>query len=370
MQITIKREDLLRPIGLVASAINRRQLLPILSFTLIRHNDEIWSLTGTDLEIEIIATLIRAESGKGAVDMVIPAQKLLDICRALPPEADIRLSKQGEKVVVSAGKSRFILQTMPSSDYPSMSTFGTAGQRITISQRALKTALERTHFCMAQQDVRYYLNGMYLELKPRQLRAVATDGHRMAITDVQIDEIDGAMESQVIVPRKAVQELLRLLADTEEPAEIEFHVNHIRVMVPGVKFTSKLIDGKYPDYTKVIPNVQTKVIRLERDALREALVRVAILANEKSRGIRLSLGPERLGVSAYNPEHEEATEELEYDYRGEPLEIGFNVNYLIDAANAIDNPVVELALSDTNSSCVMHAPGDITTRYVIMPMRL
>lgn len=363
MQITIRRDDLLRPISLVAGVVERRQTLPILSYVKLRQSEELLTLTGTDLEIEIS---VQAQASTGSAELTVPARKLLDICRALPEGTELIFSKQGEKVAVKAGKSRFTLVTLPASDFPSIDTTEWE-QALTIEQRELKQLIERTQFCMAQQDVRYYLNGLCLELGLKHLRAVATDGHRMAVSELSIAT---DKERQIIVPRKGVHEMARLLADTADEVTLRLGANHLRLEAGGVVFTCKLIDGRFPDYTKVLPESSSKKLVLDRAMFREALARVAILSNEKYRGVRLSVQPGGLSISAHNPEQEEAIEELELNYQGERLEIGFNVNYLSDAVSAIDNDQLILGLSDPNSSCLVTAAGNSPTRYVIMPMRL
>lgn len=367
MQIELRREDLLKPMGVVAGVVERRQTLPILAYVLLRSDaDGQLTVTGTDLEIEVVARV--SARTKGEVALTVPARKLFDICRALPEGTDISIAKQGEKIVTKAGKSRFTLLTLPATDFPAVEA-GDFEQALTISQEELKRLLERTAFCMAQQDVRYYLNGLYLELAGKRVRAVATDGHRMAMSDLALaGEMSG--EKQVIVPRKGIQELARLLGHTGDAVKIEVGASHLRVHAGEITFTSKLIDGKFPDYTKVIPSTQNKTATIPRDAFREALARVAILANEKYRGVRLTFQPGRLEMSAHNPEQEEAAEEIEVQYRGEPLEIGFNVTYLMEAISAIEGPEVAFGGNDSNSSCVVHAPDDEATRYIIMPMRL
>lgn len=367
MQIDLRREDLLKPMSVVAGVVERRQTLPILSYVMLKSDAHgQLTVTGTDLEIEVVARV--AARTKGEIALTVPARKLFDICRALPEGTDISIVKHGEKVVTKAGKSRFTLLTLPASDFPAVEA-GDFEQALTISQEELKALLDRTAFCMAQQDVRYYLNGLYLELDGKRARAVATDGHRMAMSDLALgDGITGAR--QVIVPRKGVQELTRLLTRSSDPVKIEVGTSHLRVHAGEITFTSKLIDGKFPDYTKVIPSTQSKTATIPRDAFREALARVAILANEKYRGVRLTFQPGRLEMSAHNPEQEEAAEEIEVHYRGEPLEIGFNVTYLIEAIGAIEGEEVAFGGNDPNSSCVLHAPGDEATRYIIMPMRL
>lgn len=367
MQIQLEREKLLKPVNMVAGVVERRQTLPILSYLLLRAADGKVSFTGTDLEVEMIAAVDGRVEKPGEV--TVPARKLFDICRALPEGVAVSLTRQGEKVVLKAGKSRFTLSTLPATDFPKVEP-GSFKEAVVISSGELKRIFERTAFCMAQQDVRYYLNGLYLETEGKRLRAVATDGHRMAMADTEC-EIQAPAALQVIVPRKAVQEIGRFLSDTDDTIRVEISSNHLRLAVADATFTSKLIDGKFPDYTKVIPNNQSKQVRLDRHAFREALSRVAILANEKYRGIRLNLEEGRLKASAHNPEQEEAVEELETSYSGESLEIGFNVNYLIEATGAIDSAEIVLGLNDSNSSCTLQASDSSSSaQYIVMPMRL
>lgn len=366
MQIQLEREKLLRPLHMVAGVVERRQTLPILSYLLIRAGDGKVSLSGTDLEVEMVA-VTDAQVDK-AGDVTVPARKLLDICKALPDGSAITLSKQAERVVVKAGKSRFILSSLPTTDFPQVET-GSFQEAVVLPAPELRRIFERTAFCMAQQDVRYYLNGLYLENEGKRLRAVATDGHRMAIADTECSQ-PASHPLQVIVPRKAVQEITRFLGDSTDAIRLEISSNHLRLGISEGTFTSKLIDGKFPDYTKVIPNNQSKTVRLDREVFREALSRVAILANEKYRGIRLNLEDGRLCLTAQNPEQEEAVEEVETAYRGDTLEIGFNVTYLVEATGAIDAGEVLLGLNDPNSSCTLRAPEAASVQYVIMPMRL
>jgi DNA polymerase III subunit beta len=366
MQIQLEREHLLKPVSIVAGVIERRQTLPILSYVLIRAADNRVTMTGTDLEVEVVTTAEGRVDSPG--EITVPARKLCDICRALPEGAMVSLAKQGEKVVLKAGKSRFSLTTLPPRDFPAVES-GAFAQALTISQANLKMALDRTAFCMAQQDVRYYLNGLYLEISGKRLRAVATDGHRMALTDTECTT--GPDKSiEIIVPRKGIQEISRLLSDSKDPVRVEVGTNHIRLSFADLVFTSKLIDGRFPDYTKVIPSSQNKQLKLGRHVLREALGRVAILANEKYRGVRLSLESNRLNISAHNPEQEEAIEEVETSYSGESLEIGFNVTYLMEATAAIASSDLLLGLNDPNSSCTLRDTEDQSTQYIVMPMRL
>ena len=261
------------------------------------------------------------------------------------------IKKEGEKSVVKSGKSRFALVTVPVADFPSVQA-SQWEQALTLKQNQLRGLLEQTHFCMAQQDVRYYLNGLLLEVSENKIRGVATDGHRMAISESSLEK-SVKIEKQVIVPRKGVQEMLRLLSDTDDQIELEFGTNHIRARAADFIFTSKLIDGRYPDYNKVIPGKQSKKLKLDRNLFRETLGRVAILSSEKYRGVRLSLSNKTLRFTAHNPEQEEAQEEISADYTGEGLEIGFNVNYMIEAISALHTESIEFGLNDPNSSCTL-----------------
>jgi DNA polymerase-3 subunit beta len=291
----------------------------------------------------------------------------LDILRALPEKASVSVSVEAEKVVIKAGRSRFSLTTLPAAEFPVIDDIN-AQQTVKIPRKELLRLLEKTHFSMAQQDVRYYLNGMLLEIDAMSLRAVATDGHRLALCETEL-AAKAKTSQQVIVPRKGVLELQRVLTD-EGTAEIAIGTNHVRCQIGDVRFTSKLIDGRFPDYSRVIPAAAPNAIHADRDVLRQALQRAAILSNEKYRGIRITVKKNMLTVQAHNPEQEEAEEEIEVKYEGNDLEVGFNVNYLLDALAVIDGQEVELGLTDSNSSCLIRSPGNASARYVVMPMRL
>jgi DNA polymerase-3 subunit beta len=291
----------------------------------------------------------------------------LDILRALPEKVAVSLTLEGEKMVIKAGRSRFSLSTLSAAEFPIIDDIN-AQQTVQVSRKELLRLLEKTHFSMAQQDVRYYLNGMLLEIDVQLLRAVATDGHRLALCETGL-EAKAKTSQQVIVPRKGVLELQRVLSE-EGSAELAIGTNHVRAQIGDIRFTSKLIDGRFPEYSRVIPAVPPHSIRADRDVLRQALQRTAILSNEKYRGIRVTVKKNKLTVQAHNPEQEEAEEEIEVAYEGDDLEVGFNVNYLLDALAAIDGQEVELGLTDSNSSCLIRSPGNASARYVVMPMRL
>jgi len=366
MKFKIKRETLLKPLQFVIGVVERRQTLPVLSNLLLQADTGRISLTATDLEVELVANFDLDVADGG--EITIPARKFLDICRTLPDDAELDVSFKNERVLVKSGKSRFTLSTLPAAEFPVIDNIQVQ-KEFSVPQRELKKLIERTHFAMAQQDVRYYLNGLLFEIKEGQLRTVATDGHRLAICEVEAD-ISGEDNHQVIVPRKGIQELARLLEDSNDMALVQLGSNHIRIQLPDLRFTSKLIDGKFPDYNKVLPKNSDKFVGAVRDVLKQALVRTSILSNEKYKGVRLNLDEKKLSIQAHNPEQEEAEEEVEIDYKGGPVEIGFNVNYILDALNAIPEDNVTISLSDANSSCLIEPAEVKNCRYVVMPMRL
>ncbi len=366
MKLTIPRETLLKPLQQVIGVVERRQTLPILSNVLINVAKDSISLTATDLEVELRATA-QVATGTTA-EFTLAARKILDICRTLPEGATLEIVLDGDRITLRSGRSRFSLSTLPASEFPVVEEVKSA-QRFSIVQKDLKQLIDRTHFAMAQQDVRYYLNGLMIELNEGMVRAVATDGHRLALCEMPA-AIKGTNGHQVIVPRKGIQELNRLLSDSEEEAELQIGTNHIRVNLPEIRFTSKLVDGRFPDYKRVLPKGSDKHLVADRETMRHALTRASILSNEKYRGIRWSLAENLLKIQAHNPEQEEAEEELEVNYHGAALEIGFNVNYLLDALGAIPVDQVEVSLMDANSSCLIREPNSKTCQYVVMPMRL
>lgn len=367
MQTSFEREELLKALSLVAGVVERRQTLPILSYVVLNQEGNVATLTGTDLEIEVIASAKSSTTVSG--ELTLPARKLLDICRALPNGAVLEIKRDGEKALVKAGRSRFSLLTLPTSDFPRLEA-GSWDVTLHASQGELHKAMSQTQFCMAQQDVRYYLNGLLVEMKGARLRFVGTDGHRMAVTEIGV-KAEGKSDGQVIVPRKGVQEIVRLLdADSSDDAVIRIGNNHIQVQTGNIVFTSKLIDGRYPDYNKVLPGAQSRHATLDREAFREALGRAAILSNEKYRGVRLEFGGKTLKISAHNPEQEEALEEIGVEYQGEALEIGFNVTYMLDAIGALGTEKVQIGLNEASASCLLSGPGQEYPKYVVMPMRL
>ena len=365
MKFTATREALLKPLQAVIGVVERRQTMPILANVLLVAKDGQLAVTATDLEVELVAQADVEIEGAG--DVTVPGRKLLDICKALPDGAELAIALSGEKLSIKSGRSKFTLTTLPAADFPTVEDIN-AGQTLSLPQATLCKLLDKTHFSMAQQDVRYYLNGLLIETDGKHLRAVATDGHRLALSQVQLDG-KKMPEQQVIVPRKGVLELQRLMSG-EGDVDLQLGSNHVRIELEGIRFTSKLIDGRFPEYERVIPQDTSNQLVADRDLLKGALQRTAILSNEKYRGIRLIIRESGVVLQAHNPEQEEAEEELEVKYKGDDIEIGFNVNYLLDALGAIESEEVTLSVVDGNSSCLLREPGKDDSKYVVMPMRL
>ncbi|KJS05709.1 MAG: DNA polymerase III subunit beta [Gammaproteobacteria bacterium BRH_c0] len=367
MKFSISREAFLKPLQLVVSVVERRQTLPVLSNVLITLDNNLLSLTGTDLEVEIVGRIELEQAGQGG-EITVPARKLVDICKSLPDKSVINFSEDGGRMLITCGKSRFTLSTLPASDFPSVEE-GAGQVEFTIAAAALKKLIDDTAFAMAQQDVRYYLNGMLWEASNGLLRAVATDGHRLAMSSQEMP-FSLPERIQAIVPRKGVVELSRILADDGD-VTVTLGSNHVRIQRDDFRFTSKLVDGAYPDYERVLPKGGSKYVIGDRELLRHAFARTAILSNEKYRGVRLQLTSGLLKITANNPEQEEAEEEVTVDYEGEgELEIGFNVNYLLDVLGVLKGENFRMVLSDANSSALLEAPEADGSVYVIMPMRL
>lgn len=366
MKFKIQRESLLKPLQLVSGVVERRQTLPVLANVMLTADHNGIQLTGTDLEVELVARMKAEVETDG--ETTLPARKFLDICRTLPEQAMLDIVVEGERAHVRSGRSRFALSTLPAADFPAVESMQ-AVREFAMPQSVLKQLMEKTHFAMAQQDVRYYLNGLMLELAQGRLRTVATDGHRLALCEGMVDvAITGV--HQVIVPRKGVVELMRLLNDSDEMVQVAIGTNHIKITMSDFSFTSKLVDGRFPEYERVIPKESDKLVRAEREALRQALTRASILSNEKYRGVRMQLLEGVLRVMAHNPEQEEAEEEMEVEYAGKELEIGFNVTYLLDALGAVNADKVEIGFTNANSSCLIQSADGGQCRYVVMPMRL
>ena len=366
MRFTLQREAFLKPLAQVVNVVERRQTLPVLANFLVQVKDGQLSLTGTDLEVEMVSRIAVEEAHDG--ETTIPARKLFEIIRALPDGSRITVSQNGDKITVQAGRSRFTLATLPANDFPSVDEVE-ATERVAIGEATLKELIERTAFAMAQQDVRYYLNGLLFDLRGDALRTVATDGHRLALCETELAKPSGS-KRQIIVPRKGVTELQRLLESGDREIELEVGRSHVRVKRDDVTFTSKLIDGRFPDYEAVIPIGADREVLVDREALRASLQRAAILSNEKYRGIRVEVSPGNLKISAHNPEQEEAQEEIEAETEVNDLAIGFNVNYLLDALSALRDEQVVIQLRDSNSSALVRESSNERSRHVVMPLRL
>ena len=367
MRFTVSRDSLLKPLQLVAGVVERRQTLPVLSNVLIVLDGENLSLTGTDLEVEIVGRIQLEQAGE-AGEITVPARKLVDICRSLPDTANIEFIEDSGKLIVKSGRSRFTLSTLPADDFPNVED-APSDLQFTCPQKDIKRLIDRTAFAMAQQDVRYYLNGMLWEVTQGQLRVVSTDGHRLAMCTRPLD-IQTSEKIQAILPRKGVIELSRLLVDGDSAAEIKLGANHIRAVTADFTFTSKLVDGKFPDYERVLPKGGSRVVIGVRDELKQAFGRTAILSNEKYRGVRLQIDAGQMTIVANNPEQEEAEETVTVDYAGESMEIGFNVSYLLDVTNVLNTDNVKITLADSNSSALLEEPENGDSAYVVMPMRL
>lgn len=366
MRFSLSREAFLKPLQQVVNVVERRQTLPVLSNLLVQVDNGQLSLKGTDLEVELTARSAIEESQNGEV--TIPARKLFDIVRALPDGSRIALAHTGDKVTIQAGKSRFTLATLPASDFPENDQQAII-ERIRVPEAALKELIERTAFAMAQQDVRYYLNGLLFDLKGKTLRCVSTDGHRLALCETELNE-SVETRKQIIMPRKGVLELQRLLEDGEGDIELEVGNNHLRISRSDVTFSTKLIEGKFPDYEAVIPIGADKEVHVNRALLRDALQRAAILSNEKFKGVKLDINPGLLNIMAHNPEQEEAQEEIAVDSQVEGISIGFNVNYLLEALSTLREDTVLIKLRDGNSSALIREASHDRSRHVVMPLRL
>ncbi|EEO28598.1 DNA polymerase III subunit beta [Oxalobacter paraformigenes] len=361
------RDNLLRPLQIVSGIVERRHTLPILANILIRKEGNAVSFLSTDTEIQIVT---HAEIGTAEEDATttVAARKLLDILRALPDSAEIAISLNDKRLVVSAGKSRFSLQTLPAADFPTVSQPLEYQTSVTLSQKSLKNLLGMVYFAMAQQDIRYYLNGLLLQTGGNTIKAVATDGHRLAFCQMETEQ--EFSNNDVIIPRKTILELQRLLEESEEPVRIDISGAQVRFVFGDVELISKLVEGKFPDYTRVIPKGYKNKFTISRELLQRALQRAAIMTSDKFKGIRCILAPGSLKISSTNADQEEAIEEIELDYDGDNIDIGFNVTYLLDVLGNLKNDEISIELGDANSSALMSVPDNTDFKYVVMPMRI
>jgi DNA polymerase-3 subunit beta len=366
MKFTIARETLLHALQLVIGVVERRQTLPVLANILLRITDHQLYLMGTDLEVELTSHLTLV-GDYVAGEITVPGRKFIDIVRSLPDEAMLEIYEKNQNIVISSGRSRFTLTTLPAKDFPTSATPPNTVE-FKLKQTMFLALLEQTYFAMAQQDVRYFLNGLLVELSDKKVRTVATDGHRLALSDLVI--LLTLENTQVIVPRKGIMELLRLLNHNDEEVIIKISAQAINVMTSEFTFISRLIDGRFPDYNKVIPKAGDKTVLIDKDVFKQVLNRIAILSNEKYRAVQVQLKPGLMGVMANNPEQEQAEEEVEIDYQGPAININFNVNYLIDAITALPVSNIKLTFSNPDSGVLVEGIGVDNALYIVMPLRI
>lgn len=367
MYIDLLREDILRPLQTISGVVERRQTLPILSNLFMSSDGSSLQLITTDLEVQMSAQLQAPSEEPGKI--TCHARKLLDICKALPEMSRISLHSRDGQVRIESGKSRFSLSVLSAEEFPFMEA-GSEFISYSIPSELFLSLIKKTSFAMAQQDVRYYLTGLYLEIKEGKMRAVGTDGHRLAISDTELTVGSDIGTRSVIVPRKSVAELARLMMQAEEAIQVKLTENHASFQCGSVTLVTKLIDGEFPDYSRVIPTKANSVLKVDRAVMKEAIARVSILANEKFRGIRLEAEGDEIHLVAHNPENEEAEETISAEYEGEKLVIGFNAGYLQDVLGVIESDNVEFRFTDANGSVLVQSPDDPSSRFVIMPMRL
>lgn len=366
MKFSINREQLLVPLQQIVNVIEKRQTMPILSNVLITLGQDFVILTGTDLEIQIVVRILVDNSSEGA--MTIPARKLLDICRLLPIKADIKIEQTKDKIKITSGKSRFTLSSLPVETYPKfIETEFT--NHFSINAGVLKIALDKTVFCMANQDVRFFLNALLLNISNQKIKLVSSDGHRLAIYENELEHPTG-YEAKIVLPRKGVIELSRLIDDPETELNIEFSANNIRVYIKNIIFSVKLVDAKYPDYSKAFNQPFIDSLQVQKQLLKDALTRVAILSNEKIKGVMFDIADGNLKISAHNPEHEEAEEELSVDFSGDPISIAFNVQYLLEAVSNLDSDTASMRIATNSSACFIEDPESMFYKYIVMSMRL
>jgi len=366
MNIKIDRELLLTPLGNVSGIVEKRHALPILSNLLLENSQGKLKFTATDLEMQI-STHIKTESPDD-FQITVSAKKLFDITRALPENCKIDFQIEENKVIVKAKKSRFNLQTLPPQDYPVMKKEGNETVELKLPQKEFKALLKQVDFAMAQQDIRYYLNGLLIEVKEKNINIVGTDGHRLSFTSLELT--NSTEPAQVIIPRKTIVELVKLLSDTDDPLEISFSNNQVNFKFNDIDLITKVIDGKFPDYSRVIPEGHDNIFNIDRALLLESMLRASILSNDKYRGIRMVVEENNLKLVSNNSEQEQAEEELEIEYKGEKIDIGFNVTYLIDVLMNIQSDQLTIAFNDSNSSCLVTIPNNKKYKYVVMPMRI
>ena len=361
------QEKVLSALQSVAGIVERRHTLPILANVMIRKTGSRIQLTTSDLEIQIRTSAV-LDGDAGNFTTTVGARKLIDILRTMPSDQTVSLESSQNKLILKGGKSRFTLQSLPAEDFPLVQEAANFGPVFSVPQKTLKALLSQVSFAMAVHDIRYYLNGILFVAEGKQLSLVATDGHRLAFSSATLDvEVP---RQEVILPRKTVLEMQRLLSDKEGAIEMQFAGNQAKFSFEGMEFVTKLVEGKFPDYNRVIPKNHKNIITLGRTTLLASLQRTAILTSEKFKGVRLNIEPGTLRVASNNAEQEEAVDELDIDYAGDAIEIGFNVTYLIDALTNMEQDMVKMELADSNSSALLTIPDDAAFKYVVMPMRI
>ncbi|MFI4940366.1 MAG: DNA polymerase III subunit beta [Burkholderiales bacterium] len=361
------RDTLLRPLQIVSGIVERRHTLPILANILIRKNGEQVSFLSTDIEVQI-TTHAEVGSGKEVAATTVAARKLLDILRSLPEAGEVSLSLSNKRMTVQSGKSRFAVQTLGAEEFPTVAEATHYNATVVLSQKTLKHLFNMVHFAMAQQDIRYYLNGLLLVVDGKNVIAVATDGHRLAYCQVAVEQ--EFERHDVIIPRKTITELQRLLDDNDNPVEIRIATNQIKLSFADIELISKLVEGKFPDYTRVVPKGYKNNFTVGREQLLHSLTRAAIMTSDKFKGVRCVVSPGSMKISSTNADQEEAVEELEIDYSGDSVDIGFNVTYLLDVLNNLKCDSINIALGDANSSALITIPNNTDFKYVVMPMRI
>ncbi|NVM80006.1 DNA polymerase-3 subunit beta [Duganella sp. SG902] len=361
------RDTLLRPLQIVSGIVERRHTMPILANILIRKEGESVSFLSTDTEVQI-TTNADIGSGPEVTGTTVAARKLLDILRALPESGDVSITLQNKRLAVQSGKSRFALQTLAAEEFPTVQQADSYSASVTLPQKTLKHLFNMVHFSMAQQDIRYYLNGLLLVLDGNNVIAVATDGHRLAFCQVETEQ--SFERQEVIIPRKTIIELQRLLEENDETVQLDIAANQVKLTFADIELISKLVEGKFPDYTRVIPKGYKNEFTIGRDELLRSLQRAAIMTSDKFKGVRCIIAPGSMKISSTNADQEEAVEELEIDYGGENIDIGFNVTYLLDVLNNLKCDQVNVALGDSNSSALISIPENADFKYVVMPMRI
>ena len=362
-----EKEIILKPLQIIIGIVERKQTLPILSNVLIEKEADNIRFTATDLEIQITTQIKNSFQGDGTLAITVGGKKIQDILRILPDQSQVSIETKENKAILKSNKSKFTLQTLPARDFPKIPDHFENTKKIVVSQTQLKNLLESVQYAMAHQDVRYYLNGILLIIDNNKLKAVATDGHRLAYDEAEIEGTNEKIE--IILPRKAVTELCKLLNNSEEKVALEFNPQQIKAVFSDVVLITKIIEGKFPDYERVIPKY-TNQLNMDRVIIHQALQRAAILSNEKFRGVRFVLTEKNLSIISSNSEQEEAQEELETEYHGEALDIGFNINYLLDGINNMQTDKIVLSFGDPNSSILITNPNKKEFRYVVMPMRI